>query len=77
MPGEGLIDLDTVSVEFTADATTSPVVLKRAADLGACAEDSYYTAELGGTATIKLCPTTCAQVSNASAIDVEIQCSGT
>lgn len=75
-PTQGIIDLDTVVVQFTPDSTSAPLQLTQAAEVASCAGDQYYRVSLGDTEVIKLCPSTCAQLGDASTIEVEVQCDG-
>jgi hypothetical protein len=75
-PSQGIIDLDTVVVQFTQNSTATAINLARAQDEASCANDQYYTVSLGDTEVIKLCPSTCAQLGDTSAIEVEVKCDG-
>jgi hypothetical protein len=73
---EGLIKLDTVRVEMSADGGTLPLVLDQASDEAACSDQHYTTGDLDGTPTIRLCPATCARMTDTTRLDVTVECYG-
>jgi hypothetical protein len=72
----GLVDLDTVRVELSADQATMPVELTRVESEDDCTEGAYLTAEINGVPTIRLCAAACAAVSGTARISVTVECEG-
>lgn len=72
----GLVDLDTVRVELSADQATLPVELTQVESEGACTESAYITREVNGVPTIRLCPAACGAVSGTGRISVTVECEG-
>jgi len=60
-------------VRFTQNSTVATIDLAQADYETTCASDQYYTLNLGDTEVIKLCPSTCAQIVDTSAIEIEIE----
>lgn len=76
--GEGLANLESIRVEsFPAGDSGGGVILKQAANVEACDEESYFAAEVNGVPTIRLCPLSCAALGNEGTIHFTIECEGT
>jgi hypothetical protein len=75
----GLVDLDTINVQFIPEAGATPENLDRV--LGGetnCVADGYFTDNDETPTTILLCPATCsrATASPDSEINIELLCEG-
>jgi hypothetical protein len=73
---DGLVDMDTVTVDFKASSQSTSISLTRVADSNMCGADGFYTEEQGDLAVIKLCPSVCDQVNLESEVGVELLCEG-
>ena len=72
----GLVDLDTVRVEWSADPASAPLELIRVEGEGACTDSAYLTAEVNGVPTIRLCSEVCDAVSETGRVNVTVECEG-
>jgi len=73
---QGLVDLDTVRVEMTSSAGGDALLLSAAEGEGSCGTDQFYRSERDGAASIRLCPETCALVTDDTVIEVTLECLG-
>lgn len=76
-PAGKTLDLSTVAVSYTADATTPAKTFGQAMSLAECVPDAFYVD--AGKSQIVLCPETCAAAQKGSApkIDVLFTCETT
>lgn len=72
----GLVDLDTVRVELSADQVPEAVELSQVESDGDCDESAYVRAEVNGVPTIRLCPAVCDALSGTARISVTVECEG-
>lgn len=77
----GLVDLDTVRVELSADVSVGepapePVELIQVESEGGCSDSAYLRADVNGVPTIRLCPAACDALSGTASISVTVECEG-
>ena len=63
-PSEGVLDLESVSLEFTAGKNDSPVTIRKVADASKCGATTggYYYDNPDTPSRVVLCPASCTQV---------------
>lgn len=63
-PSEGVLDLESVSLEFTAGKNDAPVTIRKVADASKCGATTggYYYDDPDTPSRVVLCPASCTQV---------------